>query len=330
VNLSFNEKFEKLTTHITSRLTPENITPKYLYHYICDFIELYTFFYKDRLTKSAIIDLFDDAGFNLASLSEKNLSSLDQSEKDNLKESSVDEIFNILQYRKSLNDFEYAFDIDDVAIVLKENLSFKQKLYLVLLFASNLSIFIEYQSDITSEFEAISYYAIKDFFPQATVKQFGKNSDYTGNAKTKIKALAKDMNMSIDEPEINKIPTPNSQERGLDIIAWIAFSDKYTNMLTYLIQCAAGKDWINKFSEVYRYDSYFHFKKLSPSGIMMIPYSLNINGDYEQSDDIISSKALLLDRLRILEVIKNESELESQQFVSITLVEKLLEKDIQL
>ena len=328
--MSFNEKFDKLTLHIATRLTPENIKRKYLYHYICDFIELYTFFYKDRLTRSEIIDLFDEAGFNLASLSQEELASLGESEKNDLKESIVNEIFDILTYRKFLNDSVYAFNIDDTAMILKENLSFKQKLYLVLLFASNLSIFSEYQSDITSEFESISYYAIKDFLPQAIVKQFGKNSDYVGNAKTKIKALAGDMNMSIDEPELNKIPNTNMQERGLDIIAWVGFSDKYTNMLTYLIQCAAGKGWIQKFSEVYRYNAYFNFKRLKPNGIMMIPYALNINGDYEQSDDIISSEALLLDRLRILEAIKNEEELKSKQLISITLVEKLVEIDIQI
>lgn len=330
--MNFDEKVDLLLTHLQSRISPANISPKYLRHYICDFLELYTFFYQEAVTKSEIIDLFDDHRFNLATVGDQNISGLSQSEIDDKKEEEVIYLFQCLEYRSDILSEKYPFSISNNSITLKDTLSFSQKIYLVFLFGSNLSIFSEFESSITSEFEHISFCILKTMFSANTeIKQFGKNSDYTGTAREKIKELARDMYLKVDDEAINSIPRSNQQERGLDVIAWIPYKDNIANnMLVYLIQCACGKTWTHKFSEVFRYLDYFQFKSFQPVGVMAISYGLNIMGRFEQNDDIVSSKSLILDRFRLMEFVQETDCYKVDSLISVSLVERLNTSTINL
>ena len=330
--MNFNEKVDFLLAHLHNRLSPANISPKYLRHYICDFIELYTFFYQESVTKSEILNLFNDHQFNLAKLGDQNISGLSTSEIDDKKEEELIYLFQCLEYRRDILREKYPFIVDNNSIKLKDTLLFSQKIYLVFLFGSNLSIFSEFQSDITSEFEHISFCILNTMFSVNTeIKQFGKNSDYTGTAREKIRKLAEDMCIRVDDDAIASIPSTNQQERGLDIIAWVPHQDNIANnMLVYLIQCACGKEWIHKFSEVFRYLDYFQFKSFQPVGIMAISYGLNIMGRFEQNDDVVSSKSLMLDRFRLMEFVQETDCYKIYNLTSLRLLDQLTTSTIQI
>lgn len=320
--LTFDEKYELLLEEIKNRFSPSNISPKYLRHYICDFIELYTIFHKEKVTKSEIIDLFGSSGLNLAEVDRESISGFTSAEVDEKIENEVNTLFLCMEYRKVLVPTKYPFEIHNNSIELIDNLSFEQKAYISFLFSSNLSIFKEFSSDLTSEFEYLVYCTAKDFFPPHTIiKQFGKNSDYTGTAQNKIKSLAKDMKITFRDEEISKVT--GNQEKGLDIIAWIPFSDEDTNMLIYLFQCACGDGWIKKFSETKRYLAYYDFYKLYPQSIMAISYGLNMVGEFEKSDDMVSGDSLLFDRLRIMEYIPSGCP-RYETLTSFTLIDKIV------
>ena len=325
--MTFDEKYQSLIEHLPSRVTPSIIPSQHLKHNICDFIEIYTFFYYDKVSKAEILDLLSDYNFSFLDIEED---SLTEGELDDIKESVINLLFDALEYRASILDTKYPFTLENNnLIVLKDNLSVEQKVYLSLLFSSFLSIFNEFLADLTSEFEHIVYISLKKFFPiQTVIKQFGKNSDYRGTAQAKIKALGRDLNIHIRDEEVNQVM--GNQEKGLDIIAWIPFSDKNTNMLIYLFQCACGKDWIKKFSETKRYLAYYDFYKLQPMSVMAISYGLNMMGEFEKSDEIIASESLFFDRLRIIEFFDENIIPNINDLNSIKLIDKLLKDKIEL
>ena len=120
--------------------------------------------------------------------------------------------------------------------------------------ARYLNYFKDVYSDLTTEFEQTSFEALRNFLPlNANVKQLGKNSDYTGDAQSKIRALAKDLNVSINENEIIQIQ--GTQERGLDVIGWLPFKDQIPNMITILVQCACGTEWYKKQNKTKRFEN---------------------------------------------------------------------------
>lgn len=343
MSLFCEEKAGELVADLRHRVSPSNISPKYLSHYYCDFIELYAFFYKEAVTRSEILDLFDDYNFGFdtgwiqddfeddAGLIEI-IDDGRVAEENDKKESDITCLFKCLEDRMNNSSCKYAFIVDTNSIELKDNLTFEQKIYLVLLFDSNLSVFREFKADLTSEFEQITYKVLsKMFSSNMVIKQFGKNSNYTGKAKDKINDLARDMKISTNQNEIDKISDKNTQDRGIDIILWQPYKDQIANnMIIYLVQCACGKDWMKKASEVFRYLAYFQFNGIQPLGILAISYGLSLFGSFEQGDDIATTRGLVLDRFRLLEFVNEPDFLEGANLVSIKLVDYLLGKDIEL
>ncbi|MFP4090973.1 MAG: hypothetical protein ACLFT3_11765, partial [Cyclobacteriaceae bacterium] len=145
----------------------------------------------------------------------------------------------------------------------------------------------------------------KNYLPQkAIVKSFGKNSEYTGTAKSKMRALAEEMNISIDETFLEKISDLGNQERGLDLIGWLPFNDRVPNFISVLAQCACGKEWYLKLGETKRYNRYYKFYLQEPIHALFIPYALTNyqNTDFHQGDEF-GSDVLVFERFRILSTI---------------------------
>ena len=211
-------------------------------------------------------------------------------------------VFGILQDRFDLYGDDYPYEVGDKKIRIRAELTPRQHIYLALLLASNLKYFALLEATLTTDFEEIAFQVLRNFLPgHAVVRQFGKKSNYKGTAQKKIKALAGDLNVKINEDAIAKIE--GTQERGVDVVGWIPFQDKYGNVLTILGQCACGKEWPAKYHETRRFDSsYYTFEKLRPIHAMFVPMGLNRRTDFFQSDEIIES-TLMFERRRMLQFI---------------------------
>lgn len=306
-------------------------TPNYstnLKNLYSDYIELISLFSNDSfVTIADIQDRLVDLGIegdDDEDTASPEIGSKSSEKADEL-ENRVRELFLLVEERYYLYGEDYPFSYKEGRIKLKENLTFKNKLYLIFLIASNLDHFSKLQSIITTEFETISFFVLKEFLPgKAIIKKFGKDSDYTGNAKKKIRDLARDLNLEIDEYEINQISDRNNQERGLDIIGWIPFNDLCSNMLIILAQCACGKHWFGKQHDTTRFESYYHFYKSKPNHTLFIPYSL-INtkaNKFYQSDEVIKDR-LVFERRRLIEFFNDEEVFDSLE--SKKVVQKCLE-----
>jgi len=321
---------EKLTTFFSKIEIKCSAKPSdHLTHLYADYVEIVSLFSNSNfISTSDILDRFKDEGIIRR---KKNDSEQAQSNDDN--ERWVDEIFQIIQERKVLYADEYPFEITtDNKLRLKPvgSITDKNKVYLFLLISACLYQFSIFEPELTSEFELVCYHALLKFLPSAAiVKSFGKNSEYTGTAIEKIRALASELNLLVDEPFLNKISKKGVQERGLDLIGWLPFQDKVGNLLVILSQCACGKEWYKKLTESRRYEKYYKFYCNKPVHLMFIPYSL-INYqdlDFYQADEL-SVDTLLFERKRILNYIHDSTFFNS--FDSKKIVEKCIayEEDI--
>lgn len=310
--LSFEEKF-RVSIEYFKNISKPDYTKSEL-NYYADFIELTALFSNsDGITLGDIQDKF---------FGEKDYESAEKRDDD---ESFLREIFQIISERHLLYNDVYPFSFyEDEILKLKSDLTLKNKLYISLLLSSKLNIFNEFRSTLTTDFETISYIAFKNFLPaNSIVKEFGKNSEYEGNAIEKIRNLANDLNIAIDDYELDQIEERNNQERGLDIIGWLPFSDRCGNKIVFLCQCACGKQYESKQHDTRRFENYLKFYKASPQHTLFIPYSLiNVRAKKFYHSDYIEKDYLIFERKRILEYY-NASVFENSE--SFRIVNKCVE-----
>jgi hypothetical protein len=283
-------------------------------NYYADFVELYALFEKeDGVTFGDVQGRF----FGV-----KEYSNSETKDED---ESFLNTVFEIIKERIFLYADEYPFEYqNNETLLLKQNLSVKNKLYLSLLISSKLDIFNPFKSDLTTDFERISYAVLKEFLPiKAVVKEFGKNTQYQGNAISKIKQLANDLDLQVDDYELNQVSERNTQERGLDLIGWLPFADKCGNKVIFLCQCACGKEYESKQHDTRRFENYLRFYKTKPQHTLFIPYSLiNIQEKKFYHSDYIERDYLIFERKRILEY-HNDNSIENSEAFKV--VEKCID-----
>lgn len=317
MEMTFDSEIDKcyaLFSNIDKPTYPRN--KLYLYS---DFIELLILYSnEDGVTVGDVQDRF---------FGTKSYGSAESRDKD---EVFINNIFRIIDERIILYEEDYPFErtIDDL-LVIKKHLTWRHKLYLSLLASSMLNVFKLFQPVLTSEFENFSAIALKNFLPKnSIIKEFGKNSPYKGNAKTKIKLLAKDLGVSLNNSNVEAIDPLNNQERGLDVIGWIPFEDTCKNKIVFLCQCACGKDFDSKFHETIRFRNYISFYRTQPQYTMFIPYSMiNINDREFLHTDLFIDPFLIFTRKRILTLTKDSKDRDAfKSSVSFKLINSLIKK----
>jgi|GEM_PF-1424476 len=233
----------------------------------------------------------------------------------------VGEVFRLIEERANLYQDGYPFNYMHRKIRLKAEITFKNKLYISLLLSSSLDILADFQKELTDEFETLCFHVLKDFLPdQSEVKEFGQNTTYTGNAKSKINQLASELKLPIESDELEEISDRNYKERGLDIIGWIPFDDDCQNKLVFLGQCTCGKDTNSKFHDVRRFKNYMRFYRLKPVFVLFTCHSLlNISNNKFYKSAEIEDGFLIFERKRIMQHFKEEAifnSLESNNIVN--------------
>jgi hypothetical protein len=275
-------------------------------NYYADFIELFALLKKE-------------GGVSLGDVQDRffGIKEYPDSETRDEDESFLNTVFNIISERMSLYADDYPFEyINNKSLLLKQDLSVKNKLYLSLLIASQLDIFNSFKAELTTDFERISYTVLKEFLPaKAVVKEFGRNTQYQGNARTKIRQLANDLDLQVDDYELSHVSERNTQDRGLDIVCWLPFKDRCGNKIILLCQCACGKEYESKQHDTRRFENYLRFYKTKPQHTLFIPYSLiNTQERKFYHSDYIEQDYLIFERKRILEYHNDNSIEDSEAF----------------
>lgn len=314
-----SRSISEILSSITIKLS-ENY-PRHKIHLYADYVELISLFSKETIiTYNDILDRFKDEGV----ITQKAYDS-EQSQENDENESFTKSIFQLLNYRSFLYNGFYPFSvIKEKSILLNNSLDNTQKLYLSLLISSNLSIFTELASVLTTEFEVLSYQILKDYLPEhAKVILTGKKSPITGNAIERITEIGKLVGLEVDTNHVSKRNFAGNKERGLDVIGWIPFIDPNSNLMVFLCQCACGLDWPSKSTEANRYRKYFVFDSVPPVCTMFIPYSLVDfkTSHFYQSDEMFDS--LFFERGRIITYLKDSNFYQTLE--SSIIVDKCLE-----
>jgi hypothetical protein len=273
--------------------------PSHLIHLYVDYIELIALFTnEDHITIDEVLNRFSDSG-----LIKKSADDASRAQSNDNNEAFIKSLFSEIENRKVLFSDAYPFEYNfRSGLILKTELSNKQKLYVFLLLSSSLNIFSPFKEVLTSEFETVCFNSLSNYLPSNTIlKQFGENSEYKGNIIEKIDALAKDINIEVDTTFLSKISQRGNKERGLDIIGWLPFTDGIPNLFSILGQCTCQKDWQKKVGESRRYNRYLKFYLQLPLHAMFVPYSLTDyqSGDFYQSDEF-GENTIIFERNRIL------------------------------
>ena len=312
---------QKITDYFSdfSLSIPEKYEEKKLYLY-ADYIELVTLFYNEvPVSVGEIMSRFRDEGV----FSQRN-SDQNQAEENDKNETFVRNIFSVLDERKSLFSNSYPFEYEEEELSLKANLTDKNKLYLFLLLASNLSTFKIFQYNLTSEFEKVSYQALKKYLPEtAETKSFGADSEFKGYFHDKITQLAELMNVDADDKFLETCSPKSTQDGGLDIVSWLPFEDQISNFISVFVQCACGKDWKKKLNETRRFNRVLkvYLNKINHS--IFIPYALiNYHKSEFYEHQEFGEDTLVFERKRILSLIDENL---FDQLESKVLVEKCIE-----
>ncbi|MDR1897316.1 MAG: hypothetical protein LBR10_11060 [Prevotellaceae bacterium] len=274
-------------------------------HFYADYFELVSLFNKDNIISvSEMLDRLKDEGIIKQ---EKIIEH--QAEKNDDDEIFVREVFNLLEQRNISFGNDYPFIYSDERLSLKSDINNRQKVYIFLLLASNLNLFKDFQSDLTTEFELISQKALENYLPDyAVIKGFGKNSEFTGYICDKIRQLAKIMNLRTNEEYLKTISSKGTQDLGLDIVGWLPFNDNIGNYISVFCQCACGKDWNKKLNETRRYNKFLNSYLSNITHSLFIPYSLiNYNDSVFFEHHEFGEPVLLFERKRILSLIEDKN-----------------------
>jgi hypothetical protein len=310
--MSFKNKIKDSYTNYKNIDNPDY--KKYDLAFYADFLELMSLYSNaDGVTRGDFQDrLFGTDDYEKAEIRDKD-------------ENFVNSVFEKAIQRSILYFENYPFYIEEnqsEILRLKNDLKDSSKLYLLLLVCSNLNIFNPFQGLLTKEFEKVSAITLRDFLPKnAVVKEFGENSEYKGNTASKIKNLAEDAGLDINNEEIDEISPYNSKERGCDIFSWISFDDSNKNKLIFISQCTCQRKFEPKHTEVIRFGEYFNFYKKKPIYLLFIPYSyINQEYKFENSNKFIQD-FLYFERFRIITSCKS---LDFSDFESSKLINELI------
>jgi hypothetical protein len=246
-------------------------------------------------------------------------------EADDKWERRADDWFNDLAYRIGAFGEFYPFKLAAGKRALqlrkaKASLTIKHKLYLFLLFASNLRHFGRREiSNISSVFEVASFYALETYLPaSANLHMFGKHplntGRYTGLLWNKLHALTKDLKEEVICIKENFKPT-DTGDAGLDLVAWLPIEDEDNLMPGFLLvfaQCACTPEWVTKQMETH-YDTWSNYMSFTsyPFRFTFIPFCFRkANGSWYEKTKI--RKTAVIDRLRIINLLRGkESKLKS-------------------
>ena len=312
MEMTFDDKYDACIECLHNIGKPDY--PKDQIGLYSDYIELMVLFSgEDGISYGDILDLFYGEPDERA----------DAEIKDN-EEVFIKRIFSLMDERIVLFADAYPFEKRNNSYFLKSIISDNEKYYVFLLISSQLDIFKLFQSDLTTDFETLSFETLQKFIPNAKVIPFGKNTNYRGTAKDKIKSLSIDIGIPIDNYEINQIGERNNQERGLDVIGWLPFDDNCQNKVVFLGQCACGKKFESKQHDTRRFEEYFLFYKTKPQHTLFIPYSLINNKEGKFYHNYIEKDYLVFERKRMVSLLRENSIYD--QLLSKELIEKCISR----
>lgn len=238
---------------------------------VADWVEFYIFAENNSLSKSELLKFIESSSGNEP------------------EHSFIDDIWLELERRLSLYGAKKPFELNvrDVKPLIEWELSPEYITCIILSIDGN-----SVESVKTGKlFERLSCKAVSNYFS-------GYSIIYGHPSKQTVKKIATD----ISETFIIE-PSPNFNDRGVDIICWKPFYDNRKSQITALIQCAAGFNWDKKLLSIpYKaWTQYIHWGSDPLKG-----FTAPIVIDEKKYDDVVTDAGIMFDRPRIYRNIQYE------------------------
>lgn len=229
------------------------------------------------------------------------------------------DVYSHVLLRKQVLGAVYPFDIneDDQLCLKAGDLTGQNKLYIFLLFASNLG-YMKSVHDLTSDFEVVCLMYMRKLFPSMVFKLFGSS-----NGNTKLQAddvindvklsariinLSKFITVSLDPEGLSKINKYNHGDGGLDIVGVRLMGDDRKSIPVIFGQCACSYDqWSEKQQSISdsQWKKYLRTWESSIQTYIFIPI-WNMNSEREFENDLELTHCVLVDRQRILHLADDD------------------------
>lgn len=218
-----------------------------------------------------------------------------------------------MRIRTFEDDYPFIYNTEEEYFKLKDDIGNGGRLYLVLLFASNLAKLNKNHNLFTSALEIIGLKVIQNLFPNAQVRLFGSSNinkelvEHFANNKLNEKMI--ELSRFINQPvlSLENIRDNNTGDNGLDIIAKIPVSDSLSSNPLIFVQCASSnEEWSTKQHEISRsrWASYLDINDTSFLNFVFIPHAYrNLENLWFDRHKIIQS--VLFDRYRICKNIED-------------------------
>jgi hypothetical protein len=219
-------------------------------------------------------------------------------------------LFRFLEGRQNFYDSSYPFQVErkENKLILKTELTPRQRLYLAFLISSVLRIFSPaIRNTIGHLFEEATLYAFKSMIArEAQIGFFGSGNSqdalmFNGSFFNKVTQLANvlqtDTTTSFKQ---NSHDHEHNGDGGLDWVAWLPFSDGRSKIPVYFAQCACGNNWIDKEWDAHE-DKWRNYIQLKDSYIVFHFVGKSFrkqDGEWYKPDQI--TKLVLIDRPRLL------------------------------
>lgn len=227
------------------------------------------------------------------------------------------DIFHYLENRSHILGAYYPFTfIDEDTITIDiANLSLEQRLYLFLLYCSNLSRFDHSsRSSLTKEFEAISRFILARIYPTYHVETFGTASNptdlfYGGNLIERMEKLAQCLHTELS-PSTKSNPRYQkpSGDGGLDLVGFSQL-DNESSAVPFIplcfAQCACSVDqWKNKQSSI-KFDEWNPRLLQLPRycEFIFVPFSLRGSDGKWSPTDADQMVVIPIDRIRFVHIL---------------------------
>ncbi|HHH2114901.1 TPA: hypothetical protein ACPZUT_000231 [Yersinia enterocolitica] len=271
-------------------------------HYYCDYIELLALV--DCDDGVAISDIYDRF------LEDEKITDIGTENNGRTSEiwsSRINSWFAEVSSRAANYGDYYPFVFDGIRIKKKGSIADIHHIYICLLLCSLLK-YLEGYHQVTTIFEKLSYYALKNYLPDsAEVHIFGVSSDrsskYIGSLEDKFTLLARDLGLT-RSLRANIFRPGDNGDGGVDIVAWIPFRGDLNleHKQIFLGQSASGKNWSSKQASVARVKNYLADLPDNTQNILFVPFDFrDSDRNFCQNDEITAS--IIFDRHRMIKLI---------------------------
>lgn len=242
---------------------------------------------------------------------------LDGSQITDREQGYVEECFRQIEFRSAAFGAAYPFDHSDETLTLKEEITPIQKIYLLLLACSRVRSFKGkgITQKLADAFEEISAACMKYLMPESSeIYMFGPNfrdkNIFPGGLQEALQVLTSRMGMRLKTGWEKNYGS--SGDGKLDLVAICRLDDHAPGFHVLIGQCASMEnenDWQKKRSEaLLSFQSAAFDFLVEPQGVLFIPVCFRQpDGDWVNGNNV--SRVITLDRLRIISLLNNESDL---------------------